>query len=198
MEKQLLISISRAYGSGGHAIAAIIAEKLGLPLYDRNLIEQMTEEKVIKNEGFRKVDDRPHFWGMSRRVRGYSNSLEDNLMELQFDYLRKIADEGKSFVVVGRCSETALKDYDGLISIFVSGHWENRVQRIMDLQGLSKREALNKIKRVDKMRMTYHNRYGTHKWGSAIGYDLCINSSYLGVEGTAEHLEKYIEARRNV
>ena len=75
MKKQLLLSISRTYGSGGHAIAAKIAKDLGLPLYDRNLLEKMADEKVIKNDEFRKVDDRPHIWMRSRKVRGYSNSL---------------------------------------------------------------------------------------------------------------------------
>ena len=197
-EKQVLISISRTYGSGGRAIAAKIAADLGLPLYDRNLLEQMTDERVIKTEEYKHVDDRPHIWMHSRKVRGYSNSIEDNLMELQFDYLRKKADEGQSFVIVGRCAESALKDYPGLISIFVSGNWENRIERIMELQNLGRKEALNKIRRVDKARMTYHNRYSKHKWGTAIGYHLCINSSFLGVDGTTEVLEKYIEDRRKM
>lgn len=197
-EKQVLISISRAYGSGGHVIAAKIAEDLGLPLYDRNLLERMTQDSVIKNSGFDHVDDRPHIWKHSRRVRGYSNSLEDNLRELQFKYMQDLAKKGDSFVIVGRCSETALKDFDGLISIFVSGNPDARVKRIMELQNLSQKDALNKIKRVDKARMTYHNRYSKYPWGTAIGYQLCINSSFLGVDGTTEIIEKYIEERRKM
>lgn len=197
-EKQVLISVSRTYGSAGHAIAAKIAEDLGLPLYDRNLLEQMTNEKVIKNDEFKKVDDRPHIWMGSRRVRGYSNSVEENLLELQFDYLRKKADAGESFVIVGRCSETALAGREGLISIFVNGDSEARLARIMEIQKLSKREAAGKIKRVDNARKTYHNRFSKGRWGDSRGYDLCINSTRLGVEGTAELLEKYIEARRKV
>ena len=198
MEKQVLVSISRTYGSGGHAIAAKIAEDLGLPLYDRNLLEKMADEKVIKNDEFRKVDDRPHIWMRSRNVRGYSNSLEENLLELQFDYLKKKAKEGESFVIVGRCSETALKDFEGLISVFVNGDKEARLERIMSIQKLAKGDAANKIKRVDRMRKMYHDRFGKKGWGDSSAYDLCINSTKLGIEGTALMLEKYIEARQEV
>ncbi len=198
MEKQVLVSISRTYGSGGHAIAAKIAEDLGLPLYDRNLLEKMADEKVIKNDEFRKVDDRPHIWMRSRNVRGYSNSLEENLLELQFDYLKKKAKEGESFVIVGRCSETALKDFEGLISVFVNGDKEARLERIMSIQKLARGDAANKIKRVDRMRKMYHDRFGKKRWGDSSAYDLCINSTKLGIEGTALMLEKYIEARQEV
>ncbi len=198
MEKQVLVSISRTYGSGGHAIAAKIAEDLGLPLYDRNLLEKMADEKVIKNDEFRKVDDRPHIWMRSRNVRGYSNSLEENLLELQFDYLKKKAKEGESFVIVGRCSETALKDFEGLISVFVNGDKEARLERIMSIQKLARGDAANKIKRVDRMRKMYHDRFGKKGWGDSSAYDLCINSTKLGIEGTALMLEKYIEARQEV
>lgn len=198
MEKQVLVSISRTYGSGGHAIAAKIAEDLGLPLYDRNLLEKMADEKVIKNDEFRKVDDRPHIWMHSRNVRGYSNSLEENLLELQFDYLKKKAKEGESFVIVGRCSETALKDFEGLISVFVNGDKEARLERIMSIQKLARGDAANKIKRVDRMRKMYHDRFGKKGWGDSSAYDLCINSTKLGIEGTALMLEKYIEARQEV
>ncbi len=195
MEKQLLLSISRTYGSGGHAIAAEIAKDLGLPLYDRNLLEKMADEKVIKNDEFRKVDDRPHIWMRSRKVRGYSNSLEENLLELQFEYLKKKAEEGESFVIVGRCSETALQGYEGLISVFVNGDRDARLERIMSIQKLNKKDAANKIKRVDRTRKMYHDRFGKKGWGDSSAYDLCINSTRLGVEGTAHMLEKYIEAR---
>lgn len=197
-EKQILISISRTYGSGGHAIAAKIAEELGLPLYDRNLLEKMSEDQVIKNDEYKKVDDRPHIVMPSRRVRGYSNSMVDNLLELQFDYLRKMADAGESFVVVGRCSEMALKKYPGLISVFVTGDMEARIHRISELQHLKKRDAANKIKRVDKARRAYHDRFSKKHWGDPSGYDLCINSTRLSIDGTAAILEKYIEAREEM
>lgn len=197
-DSQILISISRTYGSGGHAIAAKIAEDFGLPLYDRNLLEHMTNDKVIKNDFYQTIDDRPHIWKHSRSVRGYSNSLEENLLELQFDYLRKKADAGESFVIVGRCSETALAGRPGLVSVFVNGDSEARLSRIMEIQGLNKREAAGKIKRVDNARKAYHNKFGKGPWGDSRGYDLCINSTRLGIEGTAQMLEKYIEARREM
>ena len=198
MEKQLLLSISRTYGSGGHAIAAEIARDLGLPLYDRNLLEKMADERVIKNDEFRKVDDRPHIWMHSRKVRGYSNSLEENLLELQFEYLKKKAEEGESFVIVGRCSETALQGYEGLISVFINGDRDARLERIMSIQKLNKKDAINKIKRVDRTWKMYHDRFGRQGWGDSSAYDLCINSTRLGIEGTARMLEKYIEARREL
>ncbi len=195
MNKQILISISREYGSEGRKIALKIADDMGLPLYDRNILEEIAKEKGIDPKNFQNIDEKPKNKLLSRRVNGYSNSMEENLAEMQFEYLKKKADDGESFVVLGRCSETVLRDRDGLISIFVTGERERKIEHIMDKFSISKEEAAAKIFKHDVSRKRYHNHYSAFKWGDSRNYDVCINSSPLGPEKTAEVLEAYIQAR---
>ena len=142
MAKQQIISISREYGTGGREIAQKIAQDLGLQLYDRNMLEEIAQEKNIKPEMLESVDEKPRNRLLSRRVKGHSNSMEENLAQMQFDFLRKRADSGESFVVLGRCSETVLKDREGLVSIFVVGD-ENCVIQWTSLGYQGRRQCSN-------------------------------------------------------
>lgn len=117
------------------------------------------------------------------------------IAQFQFDYIRKKAESGESFVVVGRCSENVLKDYDCLISVFVTGDKEHKIQRVMEHFDLSESEAYTKMRRHDRTRKQYHNRYSEGKWGDATYYDMCINSSPLGIEKTVNVLENYVKER---
>lgn len=193
MAEQIIISISREYGSGGRDIARKIAEDMGLELYDRNMLEDIARERNIEPEALADIDEKPRNKLLSRRVKGHSNSMEENLAQMQFEYLRKRADEGKSFVVLGRCSETILRDRKGLVSIFIVGDKEAKLQHIIDKFELSKEEAVIKSERHDRSRRRYHNHYSDFKWGDSRNYDMCINSSRLGVAGTAEIIEDYIK-----
>ncbi len=195
MEKQVMISISREFGSGGRRIAEKVAEDLGLPLYDRNLLDAIAKEKDVDAEHLQKFDEKPRNPILSRSVSGHSNSMEENLVKMQFEYLQKKADSGESFVVLGRCAETALKGRDGLVSVFVLGDREKKLVHVKDKYQLSDTEATLKMVRHDKKRKLYHNRYSDFKWGDSRGYDLCINSSRLGIEKTAAMIENYIKER---
>lgn len=193
MDKQILISISREYGSRGREIAIKVAEDMGLPLYDRNILEEIAKEKGTDPKNFQDIDEKPRNKLLTRRVKGYSNSMEENLAQMQFEYLQKKADSGESFVVLGRCSETVLKGREGLVSIFVTGKREAKIQHIMDKFSISREEAIAKIYKHDISRKRYHNHYSDFKWGDSRNYDVCINSSRLGPQGTAEVLEAYIQ-----
>ena len=193
MDKQILISISREYGSRGREIAIKVAEDMGLPLYDRNILEEIAKEKGTDPKNFQDIDEKPRNKLLTRRVKGYSNSMEENLAQMQFEYLQKKADSGESFVVLGRCSETVLKGREGLVSIFVTGEREAKIQHIMDKFSISREEAIAKIYKHDISRKRYHNHYYDFKWGDSRNYDVCINSSRLGPQGTAEVLEAYIQ-----
>ena len=125
---------------------------------------------------------------MTRTVRGHSSSVQDQIAQLQFDFIRNKAESGESFVVVGRCSENVLRDHPGLISIFVRGEEEAKTERICRLYKLNKLEAKAKMFRHDKKRKAYHNYYSKMKWGDSRGYDFCVNSSLMGVEATADAL----------
>ena len=193
MDKQILIAISREYGSRGREIAIKVAEDMGLPLYDRNILEEIAKEKGTDPKNFQDIDEKPRNKLLTRRVKGYSNSMEENLAQMQFEYLQKKADSGESFVVLGRCSETVLKEREGLVSIFVTGEREAKIQHIMDKFSISREEAIAKIYKHDISRKRYHNHYSDFKWGDSRNYDVCINSSRLGPQGTAEVLEAYIQ-----
>ncbi len=195
MERQIIISISREFGSGGHDIAGNIAGKFGLTMYDRSLLKKIAEDMDMDVEVLNKYDERPRNYVLTRRVGKYSNSMEDILVEKQFEFIRKRAESGESFVIVGRCAETVLRDFDGLISIFITGSKSYKLGRIMKQFELNEADAQAKMIKIDRHRRQYHNRYSDHKWGDSRYYDMCIDASLLGVEGTAEILEDYIGAR---
>lgn len=188
---QFIISVGREYGSGGHEIASILAERFDIPMYDRNMLDQMAERNGIDSEELHKHEEMKH-QGLVRTVRGHSSSVQDTIAQLQFDFIRDKAASGESFVVVGRCAENVLRDNPALISIFVRGDEGAKMERICRLYKLNKLEAKAKMFRHDKKRKAYHNYYSKMKWGDSRGYDICINSSLMGVEATAESLYKMI------
>ena len=172
MGNQIIISISREYGSEGHTIAKQIAKDLGLPFYDRNMLDEIAKEKGFDPAVFAGVDEKPRNKLLSRRVKGYSNATEDNLAQMQFEFLRKKAASGESFVVLGRCSETILKEYDSLVSIFVTGNKNRKLKHVMEKFSLSETAAAAKITKHDAYRRRYHNHYSDFKWGDSRNYDV--------------------------
>lgn len=194
-KKQIIISIGREYGSGGHFIATKLAEIFDWPLYDSNLLSDIAAEKNLYLHKLSKYDEVPKKHLMSRTVCGYNNSPEENVANLQFNYLRKRAEEGKSFIVVGRCAEEVLKGYEGLITFFVLADMPDKIEVVKKLDHVSTSEAKTLIKQMDKNRKLYHNYYCSGKWGDSRNYDLCINSSKLGFDGTTEFLAEYIRKR---
>ena len=195
MGKQTIISISREYGSGGHEIAEKVAAELGLQFYDRSMLDEIASKMDIKLEVLQKYDEKPRNFMLSRRVGNHTNSMEEIVAEIQFEFIKEKAQRGESFVIVGRCAETVLKEFDGLITIFVNGNKDKKLERVMKKYELNESAALAKMTRHDKTRKQYHNRHSEHKWGDSRFYDLCINSSYLGVDGTVRVLENYIRER---
>lgn len=196
MAEQLIISIGREYGSGGHRIAEELAKRFSLPFYDRNLLDEIANEKELKENKLHQYDEAPKNRLLSRTVRGYSNSPEEVVARMQFDFLKQKADSGESFVIVGRCSEDILKEYDALISFFIIADMEFKLNRIQEIRKMTREEAEAVIRRHDKKRKAYHNYYCQTKWGDARNYDMTVNCSKLGLEATADILESYIRARQ--
>lgn len=196
MEKQLIISIGREFGSGGHVIAEALAKRFNIPMYDHNLLDHIAEEKNLNAEELKKFDEKPRNVLLSRTLKGHSSSPSDHIAMMQFDYLKRRAEKGESFVVVGRCAEMVLKEFEGMVSIFVLGDKECKTKRVMEVYDISKEEARKKMERHDVYRKQYHNSYCDSKWGDSRSYDLCINSSRLGIDGTVAMLADYIRARR--
>lgn len=195
-EKQIIISIGREFGCAGHELAGIIAERLNLPIYDFHLLREVADDKNVDVHTLEPYDEVPKKGFGSRTVRGYSNSVQENIAYLQFDYLRKKAKEGKSFVVVGRCAEEALKGYKGLITFFILGDMDFKIERVARLRGVSEKKAIEMIRTQDKKRKEYHNYFCEGKWGDSRNYEFSINTSKLGIEATAEIMLDYINKRR--
>lgn len=195
MSEQTIITVSREFGSGGHEIAEKIASDLGLKFYDRGMLDEIAREMNVKVEVLEKYDEKPKNIMLSRKIGKYSSSMEEILAEMQFDFIRKKAEEGESFVIVGRCSESVLRNVEGLISIFINGNKESKIERVMKKYVLSRSEAMRKMERHDFKRKRYHNRHSDHKWGDSRYYDICINSSPLKISGTVKVLENYIQER---
>lgn len=192
---QIIISVGREFGSGGRYIAEELAKRFNLPIYDRHLIEEIANKTGMTAEQIEKHDEAPKSRLTSRRVRGYSNSIEDNIAEMQFEFIRKKAESGESFVVVGRCSESKLRDFDCLCSLFIIGDMDAKIKRIMELYNMNEEEAKNFIEKKDKKRKRYHNYHVKLHWGDSRLYDLTVNSSRLGIDKTINFLEDYIKAR---
>lgn len=193
--KQLMISLGRETGSGGHKIAEALAQRFSLPLYDKNILTEIAESRDLDENLLRKYEETSKNRLLSRRIRGLSNSAQDGLAGMQFAFLRDKAESGASFVVVGRCAEYALQAYPGLISLFISGDLDARLAYLQSLYQFSESEAMDYLRKHDKNRSSYHNEYSPAKWGEADTYDLLINSSRLGIDGTIDFLEQYIRAR---
>ncbi len=195
MEKQLIISVGREFGSGGHVIAEKLAEKFDLPLYDYNLLTKIAGIKHVSEHRLREFDEVPKKHLLSRTVRGYNNSPEQNVAQMQFNCIKKMAEAEKSFVIVGRCAEDVLKGHKALITIFILGDMEAKIDRIKKLHNLSHKDAVNMITTMDKNRKHYHNYYAKGKWGDSRNYELSVNSSKLGIDETADFIEEYIKRR---
>lgn len=196
MEKQLIISVGREFGSAGHEIAQKLAEHYNIQLLDHNLLDELAAEKNLNANALKDLDEKHRNLFISRKVKGFSSSPEENLHLMQFDYLQKKAEKGDSFVVVGRCSESVLKKNKNMVSIFILGEKKKKVQRIMELYGLSESVAEKLMFEKDMKRKKYHNGFCEGKWGDSRYYDICINSSKLGLEKTVALLIDYIDSRQ--
>lgn len=197
MASQLIISIGREFGSAGREIAQKLAEHYNIPLLDSNLLEEAASDKNMDIRNLQYLDEKNKKYGLYRTVRGFSSHPEDNIAFMQFDYLRKRAAHGDSFVVVGRCSEDVLKEYKCMVSIFILGDLEYKKARIKELYALSDFQASKLIKEQDTRRKRYHNSYCEGKWGDSRNYHITINSSKAGLENTLKILIEYIDMRRN-
>ena len=193
--ENLIITIGREFGSGGHIIGERLAEYYNIPLYDKDLLKKVAEENDIEYEDLEGYEESPINILLSRTVNGFSSSLQDAIAHLEFDFIKEHAEFGESFVIVGRCAEEVLKDNPNAVKIFVLGDFDAKVRQIMRQFDLSEEAAIDEIKRTDKRRKSYHNHYCETKWGDSRNYDISINSSRFGIEETAEFLKTYIDLR---
>ena len=197
MENQIIISIGREHGSAGREIATLLAEKLDVPVYDKNIFEEIGKTKGIDTNDFSKYDEKPRRFFVTRSVNGHSNSPEENVAQLQFALLKSKAADGDSFVVVGRCADELFRGIEGAISIFITGDMKDKVAHIMKSENRTEADAKKEIEKHDKRRRQYHDYFFPNsKWADSRSYDICVNSSRLGLEGTVEFLYDFINKFR--
>lgn len=196
MKEQIILTIGREFGSGGHEIAGKLADHYQLSLYDDNLLKEVAVEKNIKSEALEQFDETKKKIGIYRTVRGIDSSPEYNVAQMQFDFLKKKAAAGESFVVVGRCAESVLKEYSAVISIFILGDRAKKLERISNIYKTTMEQAARLLMDMDNKRKKYYNSYCEGKWGDSRNYDISVNSSKQGIDGTVSFLINYIDARR--
>lgn len=190
MDNRLIINIGRQFGSGGLLVARALGEKLGIPVYDQELIEKAAEESGFSRDLFARSDERRSILSLSGyfetgRFGKADNYLGDNqLFSLQSHVIRTIAESGPA-IFIGRCSDYVLRDMDCL-DVFITSPKEVRVRRVAQRMGLSPEDAASLIRKKDRTRENYYNYYTFGHWGVASNYDLCVDSSVLGIDGTAE------------
>ena len=189
-----IITIGRQFGSAGREIGELIGKELNIPVYDKELLSRAAKESGFCEEMMEVHDERPTSSFLYNLVMdtysfGYNASsfgdmpISHKIFLAQFDTIKKIANEGPC-VIIGRCADYALSEYDNVLNTFIYGNDDVKIKRIMEKYELTEAKAKDMIVKKDKQRQSYYNYYSSKKWGRADTYDLCINSSMFGVEGT--------------
>lgn len=190
MEKKIIINIGRQFGGGGLGVAYELGKKLGIPVYDKELIAKAAQDSGFSKGIFEESDEKKRFFSLSSifasRFGDTENYMSDRgLFKMQSETIRKIAEQG-SAIIVGRCSDYILRDMECTLDVFLTSPLEVRAARIAERSGLSLKEAEKLAEGKDRNRAEYYNYYTFTDWGVASTYDLCIDSSVLGIEGTAD------------
>ena len=190
--KHTIINIGRQVGSGGKSVALEIGRILDIPVYDGELLSKAAQESGIAPEFFRHSDEKRRLWGIgnifgANRYGSASSSLNDGeLFKIQSSVIRGIAEKGDA-IFIGRASDYVLRDLECL-DVFICAPVEQRRVTVAQREGITEQEAEALIEKRDKGRAEYYNFFTFGHWGKASGYDLCVDSSLLGIEGTARFI----------
>ena len=193
----MIITLGRQHGSNGHEIAKALAEELGWNCYDKEIVDHAAESSSFSREIFNSYDEKrvssyivpsPHYGGINEGLR-----LNLQVASAQFDAIRSLAEKGDG-IFVGRCADYVLRGRDDVVSIFIMAGKEFRIETLMKRKNLSYEQAKKLLREVDKDRSSYYKYYTDQLWGEAENYDLCIDSSRIGVAGAVQVIKAYIEA----
>ena len=192
MNEKLIINIGRQFGGGGLGVADELGKRLDIPVYDKELITKAAQESGFSAEFFEQTDEKKSFFSLSTFFGSGYGVTEDfisdrGLFKIQSQTIEHIAEQG-SAVIVGRCADYILRERKNTLNVFLTSPDEIRAKRISERKGISIEEAVKLIEEKDKKRAEYYNYYTFGNWGVASNYDLCIDSSILGIEGTAEFI----------
>ncbi len=197
-----IITIARQYGSGGHEVGKKLAQELRLPFYDKELLERAAKDSGFCQEIFENYDEKPtnsflYSLVMDTYSMGYSSAafaempLNHKIFLAQFNAIKDIAKEGLC-VIVGRCADYALTDFPNAINVYLYADLKDRISRIARRHDLTDARAKDLIQKTDKSRASYYNYYTNKKWGEAAGYDLCLNTGTLGIDGTVSMIREFV------
>ncbi len=205
MAVKSIITVGRQYGSGGRYVAKLLAEKLGIPYYDKELLAEVSRDSGICKDILEEHDEKNTRRFLMSMMSG-TQPLGDNgsmymdmplnhrIFLAQFDTIRRIAGEGPC-VIVGRCADYVLRDEPHVLNVFIKASRENRIRRIIRFYGVDPSRAEETLKKADKQRAAYYNYYATNTWGDVNNYDLCVDTGALGIEGAVELIARSVELR---
>ncbi len=193
---KMIITVGRQYGSGGRYVARLLAEKLGIPFYDKELLAEVAKDSGICQELLEEHDEkntRNFLFSMMSGTQPMGDTssmymdmpLNHRIFLAQFDTIRRIASEGPC-VIVGRCADYVLRDQENVLNVFIKADREERIRRIVEYYGADPLKAEEMLKKSDKQRASYYNYYATGTWGNVENYDLCVDTGALGITGTVE------------
>lgn len=200
-----VITIARGYGSGGRTMGKMLAEELKIPYYDRELLRLASDDSGINEELFAKADEKLKkslLFKIAKNV--YKGELippdsddfvsNDNLFNYQAKIIKKLA-ETESCIIVGRCADFVLKDYENIVRLFVHAPFADCVKTLKEMYGKPEKEIEKQITSIDKHRAEYYKYYTGRDWQDARNYDLCLNSSELGFQKCVDIVKAYMGIR---
>ena len=206
MEKKIIVTIGRQFGSGGREVGQKLAKALGITYYDKELMAIAARESGLCEEMFNKADERAsdglsYAFSMGYSYMGiftpYSDVLSnDKLFLYQSEAIRKVAAQG-SCVIVGRCADYILRDDPACLSFFIHDTKENRIQRIINALQVNEQEARELMHKTDKSRAEYYDYYTNKEWGKAATYNFSIDVSVLGIDDSIQFLKQFIDYKLN-
>ncbi len=195
------VTVTRGFGSGGRTIGRMLAERMSIGYYDKDLIKLASEESGINEALFGRADESKRTPLFKRYDRSFGEQLispesgeftsDDNLFNYQAKIIKQLA-ERESCVIVGRCADYVLRDRPNVLRVFTHASPKFCIEQVTRLYGLSEKDALRQIERIDRARSTYYRYYTGVEWDNARNYDLCLNTEELGFERCVDIIEHYI------
>ena len=185
LKKNIVITVSREYGSGGRYVGRLVADILGIKFYDKDIITKLAEETGLTEEYIENNEESKEL--LDALNNGYYSGIPnaDELFIKESELIKKLAEED-SCVIIGRCADFVLKDKENVLKIFIYSDMEGKIARAKEYYGLDTEKAKKEIKRINKLRANHYKYYTDRVWDEHLNYDLSINSDCLGVEKTAE------------
>lgn len=190
-----VITITRQYGSGGREVGQKLADAMGVEFYDNKLLEVAAGNSGIHKLHFEENDEKrsnSFLYLLSTTYGQGGVPFDDALFFAQLEAIRKIASE-QSCVIIGRCADYALRDFTKVLNVFISAPLDLRVKRAIEVYDIAEKHAEDYVKRIDKQRTSYYNYYTDKRWGQPQNYQICLDSSALGIDGTVAMLKQFAD-----